>query len=134
MPTHHDETLQQRYAREHQDYLKLCGSMTAEQVAGLQLQLNNALGREAALQARLEQKRIEIIDESTKAIESYGKVSDMQRRMDVACDLLHIASMKLADRLTFKESPRAEIIAFLSQSTEAADPMTHGPHTLRSAS
>ena len=37
MPTHHDETLPQRYEREHQAYLKLCGSMTAEQVADLQL-------------------------------------------------------------------------------------------------
>lgn len=53
MPTHQDETLQQRYAREHQDYLKLCGSMTAEQVADVQLRLNNALAREQALQQSL---------------------------------------------------------------------------------
>ena len=53
MPTHQDETLQQRYARENHDYLKLCGSMTAEQVADLQLQLNNSLAREQALQQRL---------------------------------------------------------------------------------
>ena len=53
MPTHHDETLPQRYEREHQAYLKLCGSMTAEQVADLQLQLNNSLAREQDLQALL---------------------------------------------------------------------------------
>jgi hypothetical protein len=53
MPAHHDETLQQRYAREHQEYLTLCKSMTAEQVADLQLQLNNAMAREAVLQQRL---------------------------------------------------------------------------------
>ncbi|WLH82535.1 hypothetical protein [Pseudomonas sp. FP2338] len=53
MPTHQDETLHQRYARENQDYLKLCGSMTAEQVADLQLQLHNSLVREQALQQRL---------------------------------------------------------------------------------
>lgn len=53
MPTHQDETLPQRYAREHQDYLKLCGSMTAEQVADLQLQLNNSMAREQALQVLL---------------------------------------------------------------------------------
>lgn len=53
MPTHHDETLPQRYEREHQAYLKLCGSMTAEQVADLQLQLNNSMAREQALQALL---------------------------------------------------------------------------------
>ena len=53
MPTHQDETLPQRYAREHQDYLKLCGSMTAEQVADIQLQLHNSLAREQALQQRL---------------------------------------------------------------------------------
>lgn len=53
MPTHQDETLQQRYARENHDYLKLCGSMTAEQVADLQLQLNNSMAREQGLQALL---------------------------------------------------------------------------------
>ena len=53
MPTHQDETLPQQYAREHQDYLNLCGSMTAEQVADLQLQLHNSLAREQALQQRL---------------------------------------------------------------------------------
>ena len=53
MPTHQDEALPQRYAREHQDYLKLCGSMTAEQVADIQLQLHNSLAREQALQQRL---------------------------------------------------------------------------------
>ncbi|KFF43700.1 hypothetical protein JH25_07920 [Pseudomonas sp. BRG-100] len=53
MPTNQDETLPQRYAREHQDYLKLCGSMTAEQVADIQLQLHNSLAREQALQQRL---------------------------------------------------------------------------------
>ena len=53
MPTNQDETLQQRYTREYQDYPTLCGNMTAEQVADLQLQLNNALGRETALQQRL---------------------------------------------------------------------------------
>ena len=53
MPTHQDETLPQRYAREHQDYLKLCGSMTSEQVADIQLQLHNSLAREQALQQRL---------------------------------------------------------------------------------
>jgi len=53
MPTHQDETLPQRYAREHQDYLKLSGSMTAEQVADIQLQLHNSIAREQALQQRL---------------------------------------------------------------------------------
>lgn len=53
MPTDQDETLPQRYAREHQDYLKLCGSMTAEQVADTQLQLHNSLAREQSLQQRL---------------------------------------------------------------------------------
>ena len=64
MPTHQDETLPQRYAREHQDYLKLCGSMTAEQVADLQLQLNNSLAREQALQQRLTaaDERVDVLE------------------------------------------------------------------------
>jgi len=53
MPTNQDETLQQRYTRDHQDYLKTCGSMTAEQVADLQLRLNNAPAGEAALREEL---------------------------------------------------------------------------------
>jgi hypothetical protein len=64
MPTHQDETLPQRYAREHQNYLKLCGSMTAEQVADLQLQLNNALAREQALQQLLTaaDERVDVLE------------------------------------------------------------------------
>ena len=57
MPTNHDETLQQRYARDHQDYLRTCGSMTAEQVADLQLQLNNTLAGEAVLREELEEAK-----------------------------------------------------------------------------
>ncbi len=64
MPTHKDETLPQRYAREHQDYIKLCGSMTAEQVADLQLQLNNALARGQAMQQRLTaaDERVDVLE------------------------------------------------------------------------
>lgn len=64
MPTHQDETLPQRYAREHQDYLKLCGSMTAEQVADIQLQLHNSLAREQALQQRLTaaDERVDVLE------------------------------------------------------------------------
>ena len=74
MPTHQDETLPQRYAREHQDYLKLCGSMTAEQVADLQLQLHNSLAREAALQQRLT-----AADERADVLE--GRVSMLLREL-----------------------------------------------------
>lgn len=54
MPTHQDETVLQRYAREHQAYLAQCGSLNSEQVAELQMQLHNALAREVALQAKLD--------------------------------------------------------------------------------
>ena len=68
VPTHQDETLPQRYAREHQDYLKLCGSMTAEQVADHQLQLNNSLAREQALQQRLTaaDERADVLEQALK--------------------------------------------------------------------
>ncbi|MGU9827770.1 hypothetical protein [Pseudomonas sp. LF242] len=75
MPTHQDETLPQRYAREHQDYLKLCGSMTAEQVADIQLQLHNSLAREQALQQRLtaaDQQIDELTQERERMI-AYGR-------------------------------------------------------------
>lgn len=64
MPTHQDETHPQRYAREHQDYLKLCGSMIAEQVADIQLQLHNSLAREQALQQLLTvaDERVDVLE------------------------------------------------------------------------
>ena len=70
MPTNHDETLPQRYAREYQDYLKLCGSMTAEQVADIQLQLHNSLAREQALQQRLTaaDERVDVLETALKKI------------------------------------------------------------------
>ena len=70
MPTLQDETLPQRYASEHQHYLKLCGSMTAEQVADLQLQLHNSLAREAALQQRLTaaDERADVLETALKKI------------------------------------------------------------------
>ena len=70
MPTSQDETLQQRCARDHQDYLKLCGSMNAEQVADLQLQLNNALGRETALRGELRHGNA-ALEEAFKDLQSY---------------------------------------------------------------
>lgn len=89
MPTHQDETLHQRYAREHLDYLKLCGSMTAEQVADLQLQLNNSLAREQALQQRLT-----AADERTDVLATENKRLDlMVSQADYSYD---------ADRMQFK--------------------------------
>lgn len=75
MPTHQDETLPQRYAREHQDYLKLCGSMTAEQVADIQLQLHNSLAREQALQQRLTaaDERIDELTQERDRPHAYGR-------------------------------------------------------------
>ncbi|MGU9821083.1 hypothetical protein [Pseudomonas sp. Larv2_ips] len=75
MPTHQDETLPQRYAREHQDYLKLCGSMTAEQVADIQLQLHNSLAREQALQQRLTaaDQQIDELTQERERLIAYGR-------------------------------------------------------------
>lgn len=75
MPTHQDETLPQRYAREHQDYLRLCGSMTAEQVADIQLQLHNSLAREQALQQRLTaaDERIDELTQERDRLHAYGR-------------------------------------------------------------
>lgn len=97
MPTHHDETLQQRYAREHQEYLALCGSMTAEQVADLQLQLNNALAREAALQQRLNtaDQRIDELVDLLKVLHDnhYHYVRDFKSRIDaLLSSVLHPAT------------------------------------------
>lgn len=56
-----------------------------------QQQLAESLAREANLVDQLEQKRIEIIDEASKAIESYGQVADMQARLAIADELVREA-------------------------------------------
>lgn len=71
MPTNQDETLQQRYARDHQDYLRTCGNMTAEQVADLQLQLNNALAGE-----------VKALEELTKANEKIDQAWNLSHSLD----------------------------------------------------
>lgn len=78
MPTHHDETLPQRYEREHQAYLKLCGSMTAEQVADLQLQLNNSFAREQALQQRLTaaDERADVLEGLLREVQKSARKQD----------------------------------------------------------
>lgn len=54
MPTSHDETLQQRYARERQMYLGQLAQMTPQEIADLDLQLHNALAQRDQLLAALE--------------------------------------------------------------------------------
>jgi len=49
MPTNHDETLHERYAREHQAHLAIYARMTPEQISDMATELHNALARLAAL-------------------------------------------------------------------------------------
>lgn len=53
MPTNHDETLHERYAREHEAELAMLAKMTPEEIHGLCLQLHNALAERDALRAEL---------------------------------------------------------------------------------
>lgn len=104
VPTHQDETLPQRYAREHQDYLKLCGSMTAEQVADLQLQLNNSLAREQALQQRLTaaDERVSVLETALRKIKArLDAYSEADMRMPESsvevCQMIADAALKPAE-------------------------------------
>jgi hypothetical protein len=50
MPTYGDETLRDRYAREHADHMARLAKMTPEQIAEIELDLHNALAeRDSAL-------------------------------------------------------------------------------------
>lgn len=50
MPTNHDETLHERYAREYQTELAIYARMTPEQISDMATELHNALAaRDAAL-------------------------------------------------------------------------------------
>ena len=96
MPTNHDETLPQRYEREHQAYLKLCGSMTAEQVADLQLQLNNSLAREQALQALLTaaDERADVLEGLLQTINAKASKSHISQSLwRLKTDMANIAQV-----------------------------------------
>lgn len=53
------------------------------EINGLRAERDQGLAREAVLTARLEQKITEIIDEATKAIDSYRKEAALQDRLNV---------------------------------------------------
>lgn len=54
MPTNHDESPLQRQERDHQSYLAMLAKMTPEQIAGLELQLHNALAECERLREAME--------------------------------------------------------------------------------
>ncbi|WP_449103769.1 hypothetical protein [Pseudomonas veronii] len=121
MPTHQDETLPQRYAREHQDYLKLCGSMTAEQVADLQLQLNNSLAREQALQQRLT-----AADERADVLEGLvGEVLDAVGREPLDLDAVLRLRARMRAALKPAEAPRNQC-----DGCQAGIPLINGTHRM----
>lgn len=53
MPTHNDETLHDRYAREHADHMARLAKMTPEQIAEMELSLHNAMAELDRLRAQL---------------------------------------------------------------------------------
>lgn len=62
MPTHNDETLHDRYAREHADHLARLAKLTPEQIAEMELSLHNALAENAALRAQLHSQGGEAVE------------------------------------------------------------------------
>lgn len=121
MPTHQDETLQQRYARENHDYLKLCGSMTAEQVADLKLQLNNSLAREQALQQRLT-----AADERADVLEGLvGEVLDAVGREPLDLDAVLRLRARMRAALKPAEAPRNQC-----DGCQAGIPLINGTHRM----
>lgn len=55
MPTYGDETLHERYAREHADHMARLAKMTPEQIAEMELDLHNALAEVDRLRAQASQ-------------------------------------------------------------------------------
>ena len=106
MPTHQDETLQQRYARENHDYLKLCGSMTAEQVADLKLQLNNSLAREQALQQRLTaaDERVDTAISLLECVLDTGELT-REKNLDLEADICRLVTDFWGDRKSARIPP-----------------------------
>lgn len=55
MPTHNNETLFERYVREHQDMLAIYAAMTPDQIHDMAVELHNALAQRDALLAALKE-------------------------------------------------------------------------------
>ena len=106
MPTHQDETLQQRYARENHDYLKLWGSMTAEHVADLKLQLNNSLAREQALQQRLTaaDERVDTAISLLECVLDTGELT-REKHLDLEADICRLVTDFWGDRKSARIPP-----------------------------
>lgn len=54
MPTNHDETLQQRYLREHNDYVAMVKRMTPDQIMALDVELADVTDQRDQLLSALE--------------------------------------------------------------------------------
>lgn len=111
MPTYLDETLHDRYAREHADHLARLAKMTPEQIAEIELSLHNALaevdrlrakasqgGEAAAMLARFGQIEFEITQGKHTAASVFTQ-------MRTAALYTHPAD-QLADDLTMVKVPR----------------------------
>ena len=67
MPTHNDETLHDRYAREHADHMALLAKMTPEQIAEMELSLHNAMAELDRLRDRQTQRIGELAELAAQA-------------------------------------------------------------------
>lgn len=79
MPTN-DETQQQRYQREHNDHLKALAKYTPEQIAAVEVDLNNATATIAQLRAVLRG----LVDDIQGLIAESDGVAGLHRNGDVA--------------------------------------------------
>lgn len=71
MPTHNDETLHDRYAREHADHMARLAKMTPEQIAEMELSLHNAMAEVDRLRANACQG-----GEAVEVVAYHGKKPD----------------------------------------------------------
>ena len=88
MPTNHDETLRERYAREHEIELATLAKMKPEQIHEMSLELHNALAERDTLRQQLADSDAALRESRANDTAAMGQLADMRQQRDRLAKIL----------------------------------------------
>lgn len=131
MPTHNDETLHDRYTREHLTHLARLATMTPDQIAAMELDLHNTLaevGRLRAQQPSQGGEAVEVVAWRVSHPDTVWKVYEKNPESWAAGDfeiqtLMTVAQhQRIVAAITAPPSPDAELVELLRNKFPRIDP------------
>lgn len=110
MPTNHDETLQQRYLREHDEYVAMVKRMTPDQIMAIDVQLEAVTAQRDQLQAKLETERASLFAESQRKQQLEGQCGRLLWSLELLlCDVEEAEYMTGREREAEARAAIAEV-------------------------